>query len=201
MIKIIFVVFFYSSAIFAELIDLGVHGNTTNLKDGFDKEIENRYKKVDKKKLLKDAISSIKRSLYIKSDMPECKETKQREFYPTIILKQDVVIPIANKRLFKKGDKVNLLEIQNISFPFHMLFIDYDNSVHISLSNALNRNTQILIVRGDISEYAMKNDIRVARKEYELKSFDIKCLPSLVTQSNNKFIINEYSVKDLTNGN
>lgn len=41
------------------------------------------------------------------------------------------------------------------------------------------------------------NKFMLQEKEFEIKSFNIKCLPSIVAQNNDKFIINEYKPDDL----
>ncbi|AXH16396.1 hypothetical protein CP985_03360 [Malaciobacter mytili LMG 24559] len=157
-----------------------------------------KYNKLDKLKLEKDLLNARKESLKLKSNLPTCKETKVREFTPLITLKEDIVVPIENRVLYTKGT-YNILDTFSIIFPYHILFIDYDDEIQRLLPNAFG-NTSILtlIAKGDINKLVEETDnVQIAREDFEIKSFNIQCLPTIVTQRDNKFIINEYNPEEL----
>lgn len=181
------------------LQDLGVQGEVKKIEGkSLIDELEERYKKVDLKELDNKLIKAQKDSLKVSSKLPTCGRTEQRIYQPIITIEQDIVVPIENKVLYKKGDKYNLLKEQNINFAYHIVFINSDDYIQMELANALNNKALVLVAKGDLSKFTDKGqDINIARESMEIKAFNIKCLPTVVTQKDDSFIINEYNPEDL----
>lgn len=183
--------------------DLGVYGEVKKIEGKSLIDImEEKYQNVDLKELDNKLVKAQKESLKIKSNIPTCTKTEQRVYQPVITIEQDIVVPIENKVLYKKGEKYNLLKEQNINFSYHILFINSDDPIQLELSRALNNKALTLIANGDISKFTENGqEVNIARDNQELKAFNIKCLPSIITQKEDNFIINEYKPDDLKKEN
>ena len=197
---------FLSSLVLINLFalqDLGVHGEVKKIEGKSLIDImEENYQKVDLKELDNKLVKAQKDSLKINSSLPTCMKTEQRTYEPIIILEQDIIVPIENKVLYKKGAKYNLLKEQNINFAYHILFINSDDPIQLELSAGLNKQALSLIAKGDISRFTEKGiEVNIARENQEIKAFNIRCLPTVVTQKEDSFIINEYKPDDLKKDN
>lgn len=181
------------------LTDLGTYGEVTLLEGkSFSDEINERIELIDIESVKKELDKKKKESFVLGTNLPTCSETLQREFEPIFKFEEDLIMPYNKKVLFKKNQEVNILKHLDISFPYHMLFADADDNIQKKLAYSLSGKAMIMFANGDISSFVDKEEqIYVARKEFEIKSFNIKCVPSIVTQSDNKFIINEYKPQDL----
>ena len=181
------------------LTDLGLHGKTKSIEgESFIDELEKRYEKVDKKKLVKDVLEARKEALKIDNNMPTCSESRVKEFVPIIKMNHDIKVPIDGTVLYKKDTSYNILKEQNINFGYHIMFINSDDEIQMALAQQLSNKSYIMIAQGDVR--GLVNDgenIQIARKNIELKMFKVKCLPTILTQKGNKFIVNEYNPQDL----
>lgn len=185
------------------LEDLGLHGKVEPIEGKSLMDVINEnYEKVDKDELKKEVLDARAKSFKVENGLPTCEKTTQREYEPIITIDRDIEVPYMNATLFKKGYKYNILKEQNITFPYYLAFINIEDQVQISLANQLKDSSYLMIAQGDIGPYIEDGqDIKIARKEFEIKSFNIKCLPSIVTQKDFKFIINEYNPEDLIEDN
>lgn len=181
------------------LEDLGTYEGTKTIEGkSFSDEINERIKSLDVKKIEEQMIKEKKSSYNLGKNLPECSETVSREYVPEITFSEELVIPYSREILFKKGEKVNILKHLNISFPYYLVFADADSLIQKKLVNALSQKSMIMFVNGDISDYIEKDQqIFIARKELEVKSFNIRCLPSIVAQNGEKFVVNEYNPNEL----
>lgn len=181
------------------LEDLGTYEGTKTIEGkSFSDEINERIKSLDVKKIEEQMIKEKKSSYNLGKNLPECSETVSREYVPEITFSEELVIPYSREILFKKGEKVNILKHLNISFPYYLVFADADSLIQKKLVNALSQKSMIMFVNGDISDYIEKDQqIFIARKELEVKSFNIRCLPSIVAQNAEKFVVNEYNPNEL----
>lgn len=195
----IFLPFFIFTSLTHAVEDLGIHGDVFSVEGkSLIDVIEEREKKVDKKKLIKNLNKARRDSLKIDNGLHACLETKQRIYEPTIIMDRDITMPLKNTVLYKKGTKYNILKEQNISFNYYVSFINVDDEIQISLAKQIGKSSYTMAAHGDISKYIDDGqEIKIARRNTELKMFDIKCLPSIVTQQDYKLVINEYNPDDL----
>ena len=179
--------------------DLGTYGKTESIVGkSFSDEISERIDKLDIEVIKKDIDKKRKESFNLGKNLPTCEKSITREFSPIVEFKEDLVMPYNNKVIYKKNQKVNILKQLEIVFPYHLLFADADDEIQMQLVYSLNGKAMTMFVNGDISSFVDKKDqIYVGRKEIEVKSFDIHCLPSIVTQKDGKFIISEFNPTDL----
>lgn len=198
MLKVFLYIVIFKVLLFS-LDDLGTYEGTSSIEGkSFSDEINERIKNLDVKKIEEQMIIQKKASFNLGKNLPLCQETLSREYTPVMKFDEDLIIPYNNQIIFKKNETVNILKHLNINFQQYLLFLDADEIIQKKLANALRDKAMIMFANGDISSYVDKEQqIYVARKEFEIKSFNIKCLPSIVAQNNDKFIINEYKPDDL----
>lgn len=197
----IFKIIIYLSLVLAntlssEYIDLGIRGKQYEIKEkSFKDEITIRLKEVDYGYWEKEMISKIDESLIVESDLKSCKKNNNWIYDPTKIIEQDIVIPYLNKVAYKKGYKYNPLKENNIQFQKYMFFIDADDMAQLVLAKKYNNVADIFVVKGDIKKLKDFNlEGMIFRKEIEGKSFKINCLPTIYTQDNLLFKVNEYNL-------
>lgn len=183
--------------------DLGVYGNTHKIKeDSFKLQLHSNYKENFKKDIfLEELKKKYRASFYIKNDLEPCAESTQREFIPEVILEDDISMPYTNEIIYKKGIAYNILKENNIFLNKYLIFIDANDKNQVSLAKAYSKYADIFIVNGDIKPI-LDDGIKafVAREKLEAKAFDVKCLPSIYTQQEDSFIVNEYNPEDLKKG-
>lgn len=198
MLNIILIIMLSITSLIA-LEDLGTYEGAKTIEGkSFSDEINERIKSIDVKKIEEQMIKEKKASYNLGKNLPECSETISREYSPEIIFTEELVIPYSREILFKKGEKVNILKHLNISFPYYLVFADANSLIQKKLVQALSSKSMVMFVNGDISEYIERDQqIFIARKEFEVKSFNIRCLPSIVAQNGDKFVVNEYKPDEL----
>lgn len=180
--------------------DLGTYGNTHLIKEkSFDVLLEERYKeKVIKEKILEEINTAYEKSFTITSSLKNCKETLQREYVPELIISEDINLPYSSEILFKKGYKYNILTENNIFFNKYLIFIDTNDKTQVNLAKTYKKYSNIYVVNGDIKKLLEdKLNVFQAREKIEIKMLDVHCTPTILTQQNDKFIINEYNPNDL----
>lgn len=198
MLKVFFYIALLKVFLFS-LDDLGTYEGTSSIEGkSFSDEINERIKNLDVKKIEEQMNIQKRASFNLGKNLPLCKETTSREYFPVVKFDEDLIIPYNNQIIFKKNETVNILKHLNINFQQYLLFADADEIIQKKLVSVLREKAMIMFANGDISPYVEREQqIYVARKEFEIKSFNIKCLPSIVAQNNDKFIINEYNPDDL----
>lgn len=196
--KISFLIFMIltSNLLNAEYIDLGVRGKQYEIKEkSFKDEIAGRLKDFDYSYWQKEMVSQIDKSMIVESDLEGCKKNTQWTYDPTKTIEADIVLPYFNKVAYKKGYKYNPLKENNIQFKKYMFFINADDMMQVILASKYENQADIFVVKGDIKKLKDKNlQGMIFRKEIEGKSFKINCLPSVYTQDNNVFKVNEYKL-------
>lgn len=178
----------------AEYVDLGVRGPQYEIKEkSFKEEIAEKLKEFDFILWEKKIADGLDASLKLESNLEYCKENKQWEFDPTITIEDDIKIPYFNKVLYKKGYKYNPLVENKIQFGKYMIFIDADNDTHLALAKKYENKAEIFVVKGNVERLADVNiPALVYRDKIEGKSFKLNCLPTVYTQNNNIFKVNEF---------
>lgn len=198
--KNIFLLVILINSILFAYKDLGTYGNTHLINEkSFDVLLEERYnEKVKKEKILEEINNAYEKSFTINSSLRNCEETKQREYIPELIISEDIKLPYSDEILFKKGYKYNILTENNIFFNKYLIFIDSNDKTQVNLARTYRKYSNIYVVNGDIKKL-LKDNLNVfqAREKIEVKMLDVKCTPTILTQQNDKFIINEYNPNDL----
>lgn len=184
----------FISSLIADFVDLGVRGTQYEIKEkSFKEEVAQKLKEFDFLMWEKKVADGLDESLILKSNLEECKENKNWIFNPTFEIDKDIVIPYFNKVAYKKGYKYNPLKENNIKFNKYMFFIDADNIEHIKLAKKYENLADIFVVKGNVANL---NDYGIPalvyRENIEGKSFKINCLPTVYTQDNEVFKVNEY---------
>lgn len=201
--KVLVLPLLFITSIFA-YTDLGTYGKTFEIKEkNFKIQLKEQYEKVDKVELENKLKNSYKDSFIIKSSFENCTMTKVREYEPIIKLDNNVKIPFTGEDAAKAGE-YNILKEKNIFLPYNIMFIDADDELQVELAKVykmqLRNKIRILVAKGDYAKLTREplfEYAKVARETNEAKAFNLKCLPSIYTQKENKFIINEYKPKDL----
>jgi hypothetical protein len=166
-------------------------------KISFKEEIETRLKEIDYSYWEKELIDSAKKSLIIESTKTNCMENKNYIHNPSFEITEDVVIPYLNKTLFKKGYIYNPLKENNIKFKTHQIFINADDVHQLMLAVKYSKQADIFVVKGDmqnIFDYGI--EAYAFREKIEGKAFNINCLPTVFTQKDYTFVVNEYLLND-----
>lgn len=180
--------------------DLGIYGNTHIIKEkSFDILIQEKYKEnIIKENLLNEINKAYEKSFSITSSLRTCNESLQREYIPELILSEDISLPYSNEILFKKGYKYNILKENNIFFNKYLIFIDASDDVQVKLAKKYNKYADIFIVNGNSKELLLEGyNVYKAREKIEIKMLDVKCVPTVLTQQESIFLINEYNPDDL----
>jgi hypothetical protein len=180
--------------------DLGIYGNTHLIKEkSFDILLQEKYKEnVIKDNLLNEITKAYEKSFSITSSLGTCNESLQREYIPNLTLSEDIILPYSNEVLFKKGYIYNILKENNIFFNKYLIFIDASDEVQVKLAKKYYKYADIFIVNGNTKELLLDGyNVYKAREKIEIKMLDIKCVPTVLTQQENIFLVNEYNPHDL----
>lgn len=184
----------------AAFIDLGTHGDVLPIKEkSLMESLYERYLKyVDVNKLNDDLKDAFERSMVVSSNIGHCKKTLQRVYEPTQIITEDIIVPIANKRLFEKGEQYNVLKENNIFFQNYMLFIDANSKTQLKLANQLKHRALVFVVNGNINNLKPFGIDPQVPFEKDLKeAFKLECTPSIYSQQEFQFNVFEYKTEDL----
>jgi hypothetical protein len=184
--------------------DLGVYGETSEIKErDFRQLLKEKWEKADKKSIEEQLKSSVYESMIIKSNFKTCSASKVREFKPTVLLNQDIMLPYTNKLLREKGT-YNILSEFKIAFPYSVIFINADDELQVELAQLYKEEyankIQVMLIKGDYFKFVENpifKDSKVARQDVEAKAFDLQCVPSIYTQQGDMFLIQEYNPKEL----
>lgn len=186
---------------YAKYIDFGIRGNLYEIKEkSFMQLIQEKYKEVNLIQLKKDLNKSANESLIAKSSLVNCTENKSRVYEPYQIIKEDITLPYFNQVLFKKGYKYNVIKENNIMFRKYLIFIDADSKIQLALARKYSKVADIYAVKGNLLNLKKSGiPIQMARDKFEVKNFNIQCLPSIYAQDGYKFNIQEYKLKEDNN--
>lgn len=177
--------------------DLGIYGLTYDIKEkSLIDEIEQRYEK-NKNEIEKNIKKKYLSSFITRSPIPNCKKSEQRYYTPIKVLSKDVIMPISNKVIHKKGE-FNILKENSIFFNKRLLFINADDPIQIALAKELKYGADIYVVNGDIHKLLVQGiNANLVKSIFELQNFNLQCTPSIYTQQDYQFVINQYNPKDL----
>jgi hypothetical protein len=184
--------------------DLGVYGEMYEIKEkDFRQLLKEKWEKTDKEEIKSKLQKSVFDSLTITSSIPTCSSSQQREFNPTIELKADLIMPYTDNVIKEKGT-YNILKELNINFPYSVIFINADDELQVELAQfykeQLGNKIQVMLVQGDFLKFTQNTifkDSMVARQNVEAKAFNLQCVPSIYTQQNEFFMIQEYNPMEL----
>lgn len=176
--------------------NLGTYGKTYEIiEPDMYKEIMQRAKEINASKIKKSFYSSLDRYLVPIYDVPICLKNRQRRYTPFLTIPVDIYDK-DGKLLYKAGSTINPLE-KGVSFYSYILFIDANDPIQRALAKMLRAKATIVVVKGDMKKLLSKG-IYVYRADKNLiEGFDVECLPSVYTQKEDKFYINEYNPKTL----
>ena len=85
----------------------------------------------------------------------------------------------------------------NIKFKTHQIFINADDVHQLMLGVKYSKQADIFVVKGDmqnIFDYGI--EAYAFREKIEGKAFNINCLPTVFTQKDYTFVVNEYLLND-----
>jgi hypothetical protein len=90
--------------------------------------------------------------------------------------------------------------------PYNIIFIDANDELQVELAKIYKENLKekirVLVAKGDylkLSKDELFTNSKIARESFELKAFNVQCLPSIYTQKNYSFFIQELNPKELKN--
>jgi len=196
----IFLLLLSSIVLMAEYVDLGTYGNTHEIiEKDFKEQLQEQHEKNFKKDKLEEEIQeAYKRSFFVQGSLKTCKSSVQREFTPTIKIIEDIKVPYNDKVFYKKGYEYNILKENNIFFRKYLIFIDTNDDIQIELAKQYSSYADIFVANGDIKKLLdIGIDAKIARDSIEVNMLNVECLPSVYTQQDYKFLINEYNPDDL----
>ena len=181
------------------IVDLGVHGNLYDIdEENIMSVIQNRSNELNQSKIVDDATTAIQEYLVVDSLLNGCVKSTTREYIPKVVLKKDIVEPISGKVLYKNGTTIYPLKELPMPFSNYQLFINADNPLHIQLANYYKNSSNIMVAKGD-SKNLLSIGVapQIARERFEIEAFNIKCLPTIVMQKDDRLVIKEYNINDL----
>lgn len=128
--------------------------------------------------------------------LPKATMYRARYFDPSMILDRDVMDQ-KGKVIARKGTKINPLD--RISYNKALCFFDATDQKQIEWIKKMCldlTNSKAIAVRGPIMKVMEDLDARLFFDQYGnlTKRFGIKALPSLVRQTGNVFVIEEFSL-------
>jgi hypothetical protein len=122
-------------------------------------------------------------------------------YEPLEILKEDVVMPYSNE-VVRKAGKYNILEERKIFIPKYIFIINTEDEIQLELASTYYFGNpglvEIYVANGNLSkllDLGIENIYKM--EDFVQKAYDIKCLPSIVTQQDFNFIITEYNPIEL----
>jgi hypothetical protein len=128
-------------------------------------------------------------------DLKECAKNRQREYVPLIRMPIDIMDRNANV-LIKAGTFINPLE-KGLVFNAYIVFINADDPVQRVLAKMLKSKAAIIVVKGDMQKLFKEGVFAYRADKALIENLNLECVPSVYTQKNNTFLINEYNPKEL----
>lgn len=187
--------------LYAELIDMGVHGETFSINEvNFMDTVEQKINDINKTKIKKEYIDSSNEFLEISKLVPVCHTTRTREFTPTFVVPTDIK-KADGTYLAREGDVLNTLEVmkqQNITLDKYLMFIDVNDELQVQLAYMYKNQGLVYVTNGSLKDFEERTKIASSKADKSiLKKFDIKCSPTLTVQDGNTMKIYEYNINDL----
>jgi len=141
---------------------------------------------------IKDAI---KNAMTSKEKLPTCSKNSTWTFDPTVTLKKTISIPKYNIHI-PAGSKFNPLDYGTETK--YMVLINGKDSNQTKLADFYKNRSLIIVYNASTSVITPTpySEIYIGTKAFT-KTFKPKCLPSIYTQRNKKFIVQEINIKTL----
>jgi len=190
-----------SSVLFSSsLVDYGTRGDTYEIQDrSFISLIKERGNDINKSKLHSMTKEATTEMTIVHMSIPRCQKNNTREYTPSVVVPNDIILPLSGDILKKKGT-YNVLGELKTPFAQYAFFVNTNDYLQLEMAKqyaASDKNNQIvfLVTDGDVKKlYGRDKEVYKATKEL-IDIFNIKCSPSVVVQSDEHFIIKEYELK------
>lgn len=184
-----------STLLQAELVDLGVWGETYEIKEEDPRAlVKKQFMDMNKSRIEADARSSYDEYLKVDLGLPICQKTQSRELDPTITLQKDIDLSKYGVHI-KKGEKFNPLEKGFIAK--HILFINTNKKEQLALIKSIPTAVTI-VTDGNVNDvnstaYPLIEQYKADKQLIDV--FDVQCTPSIYTQTGDIFAIKEIAFK------
>jgi len=182
-------------------IDLGQHAEVFEIEEeSLISVIERNAKLVDKEALKNEIIGSIESSLTIHNEISTCQQTIRKEIIPSITAEEDIIEPVTNRVIVKKGTTKNLFSDFGAVMTKHILFINADDEIQKRMALQFYKDVDIYVVKGNAYDL-LKMNIPIKAVPYQkmIEILQLNCAPSFYTQNEEKIIVDEINVKDFLN--
>lgn len=185
--------------------DLGIHGNTYQIKEkNLLEEIQERLQEAKKDGRLDKFQNNVKKQMLDQANNPKLvdgvvKTTSNREWLydPSVSWPED--LKDQNGKIFyRAGTKVNPLD--KVSLTKILLFIDgdYEQQVKWALNNFRQRKgkAKIILVKGRVIDLMKKGKVRLYfdQNGVLIKKFSIKAVPASVEQEGKMLRVKEVAI-------
>lgn len=142
-------------------------------------------------------------------DLPRAAKSIKREIDPTVVITADIRTPDGNY-VRRKGDRVNPLEIRDFSQAIFVFDATDKKQVAIvkeqlGFVKAKNKYKKVTLISTSFDKERGWDFYREITDSFDLpvfkltpdvmKTFQLGAVPSLITASNKRFVINEFEVK------
>lgn len=184
----------------SDYVNLGVRGNTHEIREvPFDIQIREQYtKEFKKEETIRAFEKAYTNSLIVNGNIPTCELSTQKEFTPVFTLDEDIKMPYSGEILYKAGMTYNVLKEQQIFFNKYIIVIDATDDTQVKLAKEYAEYADIMITNGDVGIFLNQGiNAFVLRDKLEGRALNLECVPSIYTQQQDKFIINQYNPLDL----
>lgn len=190
--------FFEKTKAGTDYIDLGTYGELYPIAEkDLLSVIEEGAKDINKTKIMEDFRKSSDEYFNVESTIPKCEETLDRDFDPSIVLKED--INLSEYGVFvKAGEKFNPLA--NALLPSYLFFIDENREEEVLLLQEFNRQiggdsqVMVIVTGGEMMNLKhITNEIYKADKAL-LESLNPTCTPSIYVQQGESFLVRELAL-------
>lgn len=173
--------------------DLGVWGAQYNLEKPFE------FKEPTSPILSDEKVrKSIKNSLKVHIELPDCNVTKDREFNPTVVLEHDIKMPKFNIDI-KKGTSFNYLTIKRMER--YLIMINANDPMQVEFARYYLSNSDVVLYKGSVETFQDWSDghVYIADESFQ-RAFKAQCLPSVYIQKEHVFLIREFNINEFTRG-
>lgn len=194
--KKLLLISFLATSLFA-YYDFGVVGNTYEIEENdLIKQIQEAYKKVDKKQLEKQYKQAIRDSLVGTLHLPYCQKNKiiKTNIFNNKVAPKDIDIEEAGIHI-KAGTKMSQVYFgQYLSYAL----INLNSPQEVSWLNDLGMSTKnVILSEGDLTK--IKNKLEGTWSKYLLNerlkdSFKLNCTPSIFEIKDGYLVVREYKI-------
>lgn len=204
LITLIVLIAFLTYSLNAKAIDLGVYGETAQIKEvDLQEHIINKLKSLDQEKLQEyqdsianQTVQNIRRPKPVKG-VTKVNMYSQRYFDPTFTVNEDIYTS-PGTLLYAKGTKLNPLEYK--SFDEVWILIDGDDIAQVQFAKKYNsqksRIKKIILVNGQPGEQEDGSFLYFDQAGEISKKLNITKVPSVISQTNgrNDILIEEIEI-------